>query len=628
MKFTQTRAALLACTLLLSACGGGGSGGGGSTGDGGGFSGDQDWLAFTPNPVTVDAIQGKSTSFTINARANKTIPQTFNIGIIEAGGLITTSVSLLPVSAYQYNVTLQTSPLLATGSYSGQLEVRLCEDDPVVCKKPVSGSPWRLPLKLTVKPDDTPPLSMKFAQPSFSLTAVQGEPITFMLSGIAARYINNNVGVIEKNGLLTTSYSPLIAKDGLNYLASLKTKDTLAVGKYSSTLEVRVCEDSPEFCQRPVAGSPWTLPITLDVVSGNNLKALSTLPGVPGWSTLQGNAAHTGAVDASFNSAAFSRRFQFSAADTYYNGVATEGHTAYLVSRNIHDWHIQAINEDNGTQRWDVNLGPLFHLNPPAAINGKVYLTSTGHADSYLWILDQSNGALLAKQAMNSQWPSYEAPTVVGGAVYSEYGYYDGIAKYDATNASEQWTMPIVQGGSWTPTVDAQYTYGYISGNFYAVNNSDGSTAYKLNDPDSQRSSSGPVVLSRGMLYANDGLRVIALNLASRNIAWTSTGKGIRGQPAATADAIYVLTDNGATLEAHAPVTGTTLWTTSLSDLYTTVVVSANLAFVSNGSTTQAIDLKTHKVVWTYQLGGTLAISSQGVLYIISNWKIAAINLQ
>jgi outer membrane protein assembly factor BamB len=64
-------------------------------------------------------------------------------------------------------------------------------------------------------------------------------------------------------------------------------------------------------------------------------------------------------------------------------------------------------------------------------------------------------------------------------------------------------------------------------------------------------------------------------------------------------------------------------------DNYSSVIVTHNLAFVSSRSKTLAIDLSTQQVVWSYPLGGNLAISARGVLTILSDaGALAAVNLR
>ena len=649
MQFLKYSAALASCVLLLSACGGGGGGGGAA-------GADQGWLTFTPNPVNVAANQGQSTWFTINAKSSRTITQVFNIGIVEPSGMVTTDVSLAPVSQYEYNATLRTSPTMGAGSHSGRLEVRLCEDDPKVCNKPISGSPWFIPMTLTVNaapvvtppvvtppvvtppvvtpPVVLPPVTAQFNLASIDVSTYEGEPVTVALSAGINRSLLGvaNVGVVDSNGLLAASTNDANFTDSLHFNATLQTATGLSVGKHTGTLQVRACEDSLAVCAKPVSGSPWSLPISVNVASQLNLKALSTLPQVPDWSTHQGNAAHTGAINASFDSAAFTRRFTVGTTGAYQGGVATEGANSFAVIALAGQWFVQAISDVTGKELWRVSLGTLSNANPPAAASGKVYVTSTGHQDSYLWILDQRDGSLLAKRAMSSQWEHYLAPTIANGAVYTDYGYYGGMAKYNGTDATPQWEVGLPQFDNWTPAVDNNYAYTYVNGTFHALDNGSGAVGYTVADPKYSWhgwSADGSVVLGAGMLYAYDGDRVTALNLTTRVIAWSASGNGVTTQPALGAGALYVLGANGTVLEARNPASGAVQWISNdLGAPYRQVVVSNNLAFVSNDSTTLAINLNTHKTVWTYPLGGKLSISKRGVLYIVSPQKLAAVNLQ
>lgn len=51
-----------------------------------------------------------------------------------------------------------------------------------------------------------------------------------------------------------------------------------------------------------------------------------------------------------------------------------------------------------------------------------------------------------------------------------------------------------------------------------------------------------------------------------------------------------------------------------------------NLAFVSTNLSTYAVDLTTHKAVWSYPVTGNLALSSNGVLHLEGINTLTAIN--
>ncbi|WUR16073.1 hypothetical protein E7V67_013500 [[Empedobacter] haloabium] len=139
------------CLLALTACGGGG---GDDSGNGAGTpvaQPNQSWLAITPAAPSVSASVGQSQSFSITATSSKVIERVFNIAIIDTQGVVTTDTRVVANSSMSYTATLRTSPTLKAGEYSSNLELRLCYDDPTVCRSPVDGSPWKIPLKVTVK---------------------------------------------------------------------------------------------------------------------------------------------------------------------------------------------------------------------------------------------------------------------------------------------------------------------------------------------------------------------------------------------------------------------------------------------------------------------------------------------
>jgi outer membrane protein assembly factor BamB len=56
------------------------------------------------------------------------------------------------------------------------------------------------------------------------------------------------------------------------------------------------------------------------------------------------------------------------------------------------------------------------------------------------------------------------------------------------------------------------------------------------------------------------------------------------------------------------------------------VLLTKNLAFVSTNLSTYAVDLTTHKAVWSYPVTGNLALSSNGVLYLEGINTLTAVN--
>ncbi len=507
--------------LALCACGGGGDGGSS------GGSADNSWLTFTPSPVTVTTFAGESPTFTVTARSSKTIAEPLNVGIVDRIGVITTNVSIVAQSQTEYRATLQVAPSLPAGTHSGNLEVRLCRDNPVSCQNPYPGSPWQLPYRFTVQ-------------------------------------------------------------------------------------------------------------------SGTNLSALQPLAGAGAWTTYQGNASHTGYVPASVTPANFSRRFAWPNAGS---SVAVEDGRVYSVSGSTAgSWTLRAISEATGQVLWTVPMGTLFRVNEPAVSNGKVYVTSTGHQDTYFWTFDAATGTQLARTAMSSQWETYLAPTVHAGKVYTNSGSYGGLSRFDAATSTFNWFVPLYQYDHWTPAVDDNHVYTHAGARLSVLRPQDGSVVTTIDDPRFDWAGysmyGAPVLDGQGNVYATQygamGTngprgRLIKFGVTQSAVMW-DLAQNFHSNPVLANGVLYIV--NGNTFEARSPATGAVSWTWTTPEGFNTdwgttspVVVVGNHAFVGTRSATHAIDLTTRQSVWSYPATGALAVSSNGVLYIRTTGSLVAINL-
>lgn len=151
---TKRNFVVVACAVLVSACGGGGSSSGGSGGGSGGGSlpPANSWLKFSTPSLVANVYEGRSQEFEIRVTSTKVIPQKFNIGILESKGLISPKVQITALNQMEYLARLSLAGTIKPGTHQSQVEVRLCEDDPLTCAKPIEGSPWYLPLNVEVKP--------------------------------------------------------------------------------------------------------------------------------------------------------------------------------------------------------------------------------------------------------------------------------------------------------------------------------------------------------------------------------------------------------------------------------------------------------------------------------------------
>jgi len=636
VRYRALAASLLA--LCLTACGGGGSDGGGATASNPGGN----WLTIKQSTPGVTQYEGESVPVSFIATASRTFAAPFNVAIVDAQGIIDGSVAFGAISETSFQATVRTATTLTAGSHSTTLEVRVCEDSPLTCAKPFPGSPWRVALNVQVRPRAEAAGHLTLSTPSVNVTTYPGDTASFKVEAQLNKELLGrrvNMGVFDPSALIVPPPDQWTsAADGhYAFEISTATANNLAVGTYQTTLQLRLCEDDIRVCKLPVAGSPWAIPLTLAVKPAINLTALAPIAGLSSWSTYQGGAAHTGFANASFDPAAFSPRWRVAGSDSYgqrYASLAVDSGRAFFVRRTGADnWQLVAVSEDTGEIAWKVELGDLSQVSPPAAANGRVYIASGGHQDSFMWVFDQSDGAMLKKLPMSSQWPSYSAPTILGTDVYAINGYYGGVSKYSDLAGQFSWNIGLKADDGWSPATDGRlaYVYNTPENRLYALNATDGSTAYVIGNeyPFSTYFTANPVMLTgTGQAIVAAG-QLMAFDLTTHTRKWilnTSTyGKAALGN-----GTVYAFGPNGHMLEARAVETGDLAWSTAdLGNIFSEVVVTRNLAFVSSESSTKAIDLTTHAVVWTFPRGGTLAISQRGVLYIrTGSGELSAVNLR
>jgi hypothetical protein len=640
-------AALLAAALVAGCGGGGGSSGsgsstGGSAGAAPGTSGQPvanasgSWLTLTPGVVALKSYEGESIRFKVSATSSRTFDKPFNVAVVDSKGVVTRDMTLTKISDLQYAVELSTNAA-AAGTYSTDLELRLCEDDPLVCRTPLQGSPWKIPVTLTVATATQAKDRLKFTPAALDLVTYQGESLPFTLSANAVSPFTQpvKVGVVDTNGLLAAPGTMRELPAG-QFSTVLNTASTLAAGEHSGSLEVRVCYDDPATCRSPVSGSPWQVPVKLAVKPAGNLTTLSTIASLSPWSTYNGTAGQNPYQPASFDPAAFTRRWNKQAGTgTVMSAPVVEDGRVFVLHSSTNKWELSATSEATGAELWRYDLGVGAGPNPLATGNGKLFVRTTGMGGSFLWAFDQASGQMLAKTLINPSPELHRAPTVIGDSVYM--GNSTGFEKFNAATKQIEWRSAILfASGVWTPAVSGGYAYSLHFNSLFAVDTATGSAPFSFQNPAIADTSgvSKSLVVAGNLAVARVGVNLAAIDLQSRTLAW-SAANSIVGQHVVADDTLYSLGENGMVLEARAAVTGVLQWKTgwlfgnSVDLEKARLIATSNLVFISSPTKTQAIDRTTHQVVWTYPFGGEVALSDRGVLYIASpGGNLYAINLR
>jgi len=645
-------AGAIIASALLASCGGGG-------GDGASpapapvtpiappVNPDGTWLSFTQTSYSVIAFEGYVTPFTISAVANKTFSTPVNIGVVDKNGVVLAAVE---ASKHEntYSARLMSSDLLKLGTHATSLEVRLCEDDPMSCKKPLAGSPWFVPVTVNVKPAAEAKARLSLSPAAFDLTREEGELLNLTMIGALSA---PEIGTQAIYALISDPTTRLIAATGSGdantaQQITVKTRGvSLAPGNYSTNLKLELCYDI--VCQKPVAGSPWAIPLKVAVSALTNLKPLSPEPTLASWSTYRGNALRNAYLPATFDPANFSRRFSIASRYNYSSlptSLAIDNGKVFMVRQTPEGQMLEAISEETGKLVWSVNFGPAgdgtTYVTSPAAANGRLYVNSglrNSGGQDFLYVLDQVDGKLLHKIPMGVNAAS-RPPAVAGNFLLQVAGTENlGMSNFDAITAQPVWESHSSTAGTAAVSFDSSFAYLYTFSHIQGINLSDGSTAFMHSAQLPAYKPRRPTVVLSGHRHAfiNADDRIVAFDTVSRAPAWEVMG-AFTGDPAYAKNVLYAI-EGGKFLEARDGATGALLWSAEFEPIdnlglsYNTdeILVTENLAFISGTTKTIAIDLTTKKVVWSHPLGGSISISKNAILYILTwNDELRAINLR
>ncbi len=359
------------------------------------------------------------------------------------------------------------------------------------------------------------------------------------------------------------------------------------------------------------------------------------------WVTHQGEPGHTGYVAATLDPVVFAERWVKTPVlgpgatpaslgpVTFSSGSVYGSSATYFGTQRAF-----ALDLATGTERWSVSFGAIHGVHPPAYADGKVYLTTSGHSDSYLYALDAATGAQQFRSAYGNQWSVYYAPVIVGNKVYMAGGTVDGMYSFDGTDGTQLWFVATNQYNLWSPAVRGGKVYAYTGSYNPMVQVADavtGTVTDTIADPhfswNGWSMNTAPVLGGSNDLMATQAGRLVSFDLLAKNIRWEKAGQ-FTGTVAVAGGVVYVV--NGDQLEARRESDGGLVWAWRASAaLEPTTIITNNLVFAHSANATYAVDLSSHRQVWAYPAGGNLSLSAQGVLLIAGgDGKLTAVTVK
>lgn len=442
---------------------------------------------------------------------------------------------------------------------------------------------------------------------------------------------------------------------GGSYTFELDTLPTKPGGHYTGNLTIKLCSD--QACSVAQAIPSISAPFDVTVLTsdsawpGDQLTPLAAWSGVADWATFQGNNAHTGNVPVEVKANQMLLRWKRGAVNgsgSGYNAtmspLVTSGGRFFASG----DKKLTAYQESDGKEIWSYDTSDMTYpsVNPPAVDGGVVYMAAGQQQSTYMLGFDAANGSLRLKSLMSSQWENYLSPVVQDGAVYTNAGTYGGLYAFTLTG-EKLFFGSLSQTSGWSPAADSRAIYAYTGDALTMFEPKTGAVLASIKDTNFSnyvyQVGGSAVIGANGGVYAaayangylNDGGIGNALtrfDTAKGFVDWRVPGV-YRVTPAYADAVLYAPNSNPYRIEARAEADGKLLWSwipplAGERSFHASPLVTKNLLVTSTNLNTYAIDLKSHKVVWSYPAPGYLAISQNGILYIQSPDALVAVNLK
>lgn len=631
--------ALVCAVLAVGGCGGGG--GGKSKAAPAPAPAASVSVSITTPAISGDVILGDTYKASVGGNWSGS-----NLGTSQVYLQISDSAGTFAMPAAQvaggssFSYTLPLSSGVTAGNRSGTFTIRACKD--AQCAQPYSNASATVGYQLQVF---EPSVGVAITSAALVESVDLGDNFRTAVSGTwTATHLGTNkvyLQVSDNAGTFATP-APQLTVGGSTFDFPLGLVAGLAAGPRSGLLTVRACRDA--MCTQPYKDAIASIGYQLQFMR------------IDEWETHQRNAAHDGYVPITLDPSKFAKAWQWKyvpssepfpgASFNNINAVATSDGSVYVsTGAYFTEGRMYSLNEATGQVRWNVSFGVQPGLNPPSYHDGRIYIATTGHQDTYLWSFDASDGSFKFKSPFDGQWPAVLAPTAYDGQVYVSGGYFGGsVYAYDRMVGTRLWMGN--NGGDddmSTPAVDENNAYYHTGASLVIWNRMTGQTVATIADPfatpmgysyhgSPMLGGRNNVIAFAGSAFSGTGFpsgehydqRVLSsFNIGTKAWEW-ATRDAYLTHPAVAKGVIYAARNRPNYLDAIDEATGRILWSWSPmpdqgdTEFHRNIIVTRNLLFVSTNAAVYAIDLATHKPVWRYPVPGMLAISANRTLYINS----------
>jgi hypothetical protein len=364
-------------------------------------------------------------------------------------------------------------------------------------------------------------------------------------------------------------------------------------------------------------------PLTVHMDGPRRLVAVFRLrtPTLSGdWPTFGRGAAHAGYLPGHLGTGGFASKWTVNLGFSPYQ-PAVGANRIFVSGFSGTNKTLVALAEATGQTLWQHAFAVGWSINPPTYDFGRIYLQRCNNSsDTQLWCLDMETGATLWSAAHYAQWDTFMAPAVADGKAFVSGGTMRTLYGFDQVTGQQKFSQTLddkVYDG-WTPACYRGHPYTWTSGWFRELDGETGNPQWGLNLGWDWAgwSISRTIAIADGKAYLTRDTQFIAVDLASRAVAWSVTG-AFCGTPAVVDDSVYVI--SGSSVQSYATLDGHYLGTcTAPAPLSTQPILTDDGLIVGSTSATYVFNRRTFTLLQTINKGGNLALAN-GVLYIASS---------
>jgi hypothetical protein len=297
---------------------------------------------------------------------------------------------------------------------------------------------------------------------------------------------------------------------------------------------------------------------------------------------------------------------------------------------------LACLNEVTGDIAWADTLPNVNYTAQPTIGHGALFEQVSDDGSSAIVAYDLTTGGIDWYYQYSTQAVCERGPTLHNDLLVFSGGTYGGVFGISAIDGAEFWFHRLTMTEWWAASVWRDTIYTYISGYLQARHAATGELIFAISTLDQSKAAGRPqneavafdwmgtapvidTISSLAFLMWHE--QFDAVDLSTREVLWHHEGDyAIPGNvpcPVLYDGKIYALESHR--LVCYDGATGAELWDCRADEVFINSPVAADgHIFVSSATTTYAVDITSHTIVWFVSHGGQMTIAND-ILYIASD---------